>query len=239
MSIISLIIMQLTIYLVCFDLGDDAREWNKQILYWINYLQSFLSTSDKEKWRLLIVGLRADKISGNASNSKDTLKNSVLSWQEMWPHLPLFPEVFITSSQGSESTSSVEYLWRVVKKECESIMQFATSIPSSYLHLLRAIEQEPKMLVPLQNSTWPILPSALLPALHYLHAVGDIVLLDNEKTVCTRPAEISSLMACFISPESVQQRLLHINEGEVAILSTNEVGKILLLTTNSPKYAQH
>lgn len=80
---------------------------------------------------------------------------------------------------------------------------------------------------------WP--ESQLLPALHYLHAVGDIVLF-QDGSVCTRPSEISDMMAQFISPELVQDQLPYITHGQAEILTTDQVGRMLQLKADDKRY---
>lgn len=75
----------------------------------------------------------------------------------------------------------------------------------------------------------------MLPALRYLHAVGDIVLLPDG-LICVRPPEISQLMAQFISPVDVQASLPHIVNGHVEVLTSDQVGRVLTLTQGDPRF---
>lgn len=75
-------------------------------------------------------------------------------------------------------------------------------------------------------------------ALRYFHAVGDLVLIREgaaEGWVCPRPAETSKLLARFVSPENVQGQLPHLARGNVAILSSTQVGKVLLIGEQSSR----
>jgi hypothetical protein len=116
-------------------------------------------------------------------------------------------------------------------------------VPKSFLYILKNLQALQKAECH-RNSITHIrdLPSYitkeenLMPALHYLHAVGSIVLVGDD-LICTDPSAISHIMSNFISPESVQQTLPHVAHKKVEILSSDQVGKILMLEENDPKYS--
>lgn len=72
-------------------------------------------------------------------------------------------------------------------------------------------------------------------ALQYLHSVGDIVLFPDG-LVCVRPSEIAELMAQFISPESVRNSLPYIANRQVEVLSSEQVGQVLSLMQDDPRW---
>ena len=108
-------------------------------------------------------------------------------------------------------------------------------IPKSYLTILDKLQQQGETIMHIDNVNIQIPKNNLLSALKYLHAVGDIVLLP-EGLICIRPSEISQLMAQFISPENVQSSLPHIASGNIEILTSDQVGRLLCLKNNDPMY---
>lgn len=230
--------------MVCFDLAVDQQQQRAQIRYWLDYLHSLLAThagrsaipdaDAKSKWRVILVGLRSDlhiATSKVASFSADWIRG----WQQAWPDLPLHQEPFMVSKFEN---ASVTHLFQVVKQECKCILNtIAKKIPRPYLRLLNKLQKEEAFIVDIQDLQKYMhgISDKLLPALHYLHATGDVVLFDDG-TVCLRPSEISSMIAQFISPDSVQQHLPHITSQHAEILTTEQVGRILQLNVHDPKY---
>lgn len=232
-------ILQLIVYLVCFDLAAEASEQLLQIKYWLDYLHSFLSENNvREKWRIMLVGLRSDleKSNNNSPRPTSRFKSAIASWQQTWPELPIFSDVFVTSK---ETSSTIDRLWVSVYSECQQIMsEFTSQIPTSYLLLLQhlgervKVKGRPFLTVEELRGSFP--ENQLMPALRYLHAVGDIVLL-QDGLLCTDPSAVSKMMANFISPENVQHTLPHIASGKAVILNSDDIGKVLLLNENDPR----
>lgn len=234
---------QLIIYLVCFDLAEDVQSQISQIKYWLDYLHSLLSHSEqddnsKEKWRVVLVGTRSDI----SFDTKAVIKPAIVSkWLSTWSSLPLHNDIFITSQTN---TLSIENLVRFLKVNCNEIMtKFSTQIPKTYLMLLEELKHEVQSKRPFININDHFKDSgntqeeqlAVLRGLRYLHAVGDIVMLPDG-LVCTDPKYISLLMSNFISPESVQMTLPHITSNKVEILTSEQVGKVLLMKENDSEY---
>lgn len=232
--------LQLIIYLVCFDLAENIQTQIAQIKYWLDYLHSLLSHSQqdynsKEKWRVVLVGTRADK----SPNLKSVIEPDTISkWQATWSSLPLHHKIFITSQTN---TASIENLLGFLKVNCDDIMsKFSRRVPKAYLTLLQELKHRVQHkrhpfinIKDFNNST--VKQEDQLLGLGYLHAVGDIVML-ADGLVCTDPKYISLLMSNFISPEAVQMNLPHITSKKVEILTSEQVGKVLLLKENDSEY---
>lgn len=231
------------LFLVCFDLGANQQEQLKQVSYWLDYLQSLLcpelisETIRKEflsKWRVILVGLRLDLL----KSSSEIITASIQQWKHLWSNLPLYNSIILTSKEDS---TSVYQLWEIIQAECEAIMnKFTKQVPTAYLVILDHLRSAGRV-----HSTSLIrtndfrLQSAALQlkvpsALRYLHAVGDIILLPDGM-ICTQPASVAQMMAKFVSPESVQQSLPHIAAGKLVVLTTEHVGRILMMNESDPK----
>lgn len=225
---------------MCFDLSDELQGQINQIKYWLDYLNSFFcinsETSQKSKWRVILVGTRAD-LSLQANSQPLVAANPILQWQQTWASLPLHHEIIFTSQT---STSSIDYLLDVVKLTCKEIMsKFATQVPTGFVSILKVLQLHTQSGRPFirVDKLDQLIPNNqhLQVGLQYLHAVGDIVMLPNG-LICTDPSYVSQLMSNFISPESVQVTLPHIMSGKVEILTSDQVGKVLLMTKDDQEY---
>lgn len=235
-------------YLVCFDLGANEQERLKQIAYWLDYLQSLIaptSFASEEgrniflaNWRVILVGLRFDLIDEkHANKSAESISASfsscIAQWRQTWSALPLFDQVPVTSKLDAKS---IEEVWKIVKHESSTIMnKFTTQIPVLYLSILDKLRESAngQPFVRTNDLGNLALYQNLPSTLRYLHAVGDIVLLQNG-LICVNPASVSKMMAKFISPEQVQRSLPHIKEGKAVILTTEQAGRILELKEDDP-----
>ncbi len=245
------------IYLVCFDLSATPLEQRNQINYWLQFLNSSISTSSNSNktWHVMLVGVKADLQQGDSFTAEN-----IQSWQTQMPNLPLYHEnLFQVSSLNS--ISSVLELLKSIEKICSQIFeQHAMLIPSSFHKLLKSINNlSSSHVLPSSPSTEAthqthsdLAPNTLLVdfkelhkqlreendmelpsfkyALHYLHAIGYIVFLKNG-LVCTSPTLIPKLLAKFISPSEVQKKLLSRNP-EVQILNQQQIGCILQISNN-------
>jgi hypothetical protein len=225
------------VYLACFDLAENSQSQITQITYWLDFLHSILGSSaqSNSKWKVILVGTRAD-----CHNSKQPYLSPDLTqkWQKIWPHLPLHDKMFFTSKHD---TSSFSRLLELVKHESQALMS-TMKVPKSFLFILKTIQTLQKAENHYNSITHirdlPIHYTKgknLMPALQYLHAIGSIVLVGD--LICTDPSVISRVMANFISPESVQQTLPHVRHKRVEILSSDQVGKILMMEEYNPKYS--
>lgn len=174
----------------------------------------------------------------SAKKHENFSPSTLNQWKQTWPNLPLFNEVVTTSRDDS---ASVDRLWKIIKTEATNIMEkFTKQIPKQYLAILEKIQQishiSSQMFIQTQEliqfySETPTIQ--LMPALRYLHSVGDIVLL-NERLICANPMNISKVMAKFIAPEQVQLALPHIKDGKAVILTTEHAGRVLEMTADDP-----
>ena len=228
---------------MCFDLSKDTPERYDQIAYWLNYLHSLLSpppsTSKevmelfKKKWKVVLVGVKADLEPSSLKSNGSTFSSSLTIWQHTWNSLPLHNQVFLTSKNNS---LSIKRLWKAVQIECNGILeQFTKQIPRSYLALLNHLQLTTKSMERPFLCIKDVLglpDHLLMPALRYLHSVGDIVLMQDE--VCTDPSYVARLLAKFICPESIRQSLL-ISSGKVDVLTQDQVGTMLSMTKDDPQ----
>jgi hypothetical protein len=137
----------MVIYIVCFDLSASEQDQRKQIFYWLEFLASSIapplpaSSSSpapklSPKWSIILVGLRSDL----ATNPSSFSSSELISWQQQWPSLPLFPTLFAVSS--FTSMDSVKELLLVVEKECNRIFEdHAIHIPSTFKSLLSVFQE--------------------------------------------------------------------------------------------------
>ncbi len=200
------------------------------------------NSSDKN-WRVIIVGLKSDL------KSEATFElSSLQSWQSQMPHLPFYCEKLFEVS-SLQAQQSVQDLLESISSVCSEIFEkHAVLIPSSFRKLLKSIKETKDStstgILSLSPSSNPVLITlgnlhqqlkgegkcdmdlpSFKHALRYFHAIGQIVLLQNE-LVCTEPTIIPKLLAKFISPVEVQNRLLSKN-SKVQILSQQQIGFVL------------
>jgi hypothetical protein len=225
----------LVVYLACFDLAEDNHSQITQITYWLDFLHSFLGSAQSDsKWKVILVGTRADCHNSNQPRLSPEL---IQKWQKTWPHLPLHNKIFFTSKHD---TSSFRQLLAVVKHEAQALMS-SMKVPKSFLSILKTLQTLQKVeghrnsITYINNLPIYYTKEKLMPALQYLHAVGSIVLVGDD-LICTDPSAISHMMSNFISPEYVQQTLPHVRHKKVEILSSDQVGKILMMEEDDPKY---
>lgn len=222
--------MQMVTYLLCFDLSKPQDEQVAQVSYWLDFLHSALPLPpaghiEDSKWSIIIVGLRSDL---QRSQSAILQPNIINVWKQRWPHLPIFPQIYVVSS--TTSTDSVHQLLECVNGEIQRIFdKFSTRIPTSYRTLLHCIQKHPITLVhkdDLHREYAYRMPDPVFDQLlRYLHGIGRIVLLHNG-LVFTNPTLAPKIAAKFVSPEEVRMSLLKGEDG-VLILDRKEVGWVL------------
>ncbi len=107
----------------------------------------------------------------------------------------------------------------------------------AYLNLLQTLQRDPNRVLWKKSEIKPedFDPKTLPKALQYLHAVGDIVLLGDEM-ICVKPLYIAGLLSSFISPEEVQLKMPHLSSRHAEILTSDQVGKLLLVQGNNERY---
>lgn len=234
--------LQMILYLVCFDLARPLEEQIQQISYWLDFLHSSLPLPPppvlpNSNWGILLVGLRADM--QDPYSSKIQLAD-ILTWQRMYPRLSILNQkVFAVSAFTSEE--SVSQLLHTVDLVCDNIFsQHAVEIPSTFRSTLQNIQNNPP------PSDLSLVAEDVLYAEHgtamdrevfstliqYFHEIGHIVRLQGG-LVCTDPQSIPKLAAQFVSPESVRIALL---KERVQILTEQDIGYILKVDNTSPRY---
>ena len=178
------------------------------------------------------MGVKADREPPSLKSNASVFASSISTWQRTWSSLPLHNHVFLTSKFNS---SSIKELWKAVELECKDIMaMFTKQTPSAYVALLKLLCSTTKAMARpfLRIKDIAGLPDhQLMPALRYLHSVGDIVMMQDE--ICTNPSHVAQLMAKFICPDSVRTSLL-ISTGKVDTLTPDQVGTLLCLKEDDP-----
>lgn len=219
-------------YFLCFDLSEPLEGQIDQVGYWLDFLNSALplphnaSSTENEKWTIMIVGLRADLVKFPPPLQPHHLQ----SWKKRWPRLPIFHQMFMVSS--TTSIDSVRELLELVSNECTRIFStHKVRIPTLYRRILNVIEKQPdtESLVHksvLQQHFQGMDDIAFQIVLHYLHSVGRIVFMKNG-LVLTNPTLAPKIAAKFVSPEEVRINLLRKRSISVQVLKKEEIGCLL------------
>lgn len=228
----------MVLYIVCFDLAAPLEAQKHQLRYWLAYLNSILCTASKpiprhhinSKWRVLIVGTRADAISPNSVSD-------VTEWKKLFPGLPIISNIYkVSALLDSESTKD---LFAVITTECTNLLDMhSKEVPNAYRDLWTALQVVPDFIIT-QDDISKLHPrwakweekndqKPLQRALLYLHSIGEIVLFGEGK-VCTKPSMISEAMANFISHE----------HGHDVLVATNINCVRQLMSADNNKYSLH
>ncbi len=228
----------MVVYVVGYDLGASEEEQNKQIAFWLDFLNSSspirkdVRPRESTNWRIILAGLQADLL----GNKFATVLDTPVAWQQRWQHLPLFDKRFQVSSKSSPK--SVKLLLSEIENECNRIfISHTTRIPTAYNIIWDRITQHAAGKVTatfrqdmlIKECSNGVSKEVFTSALQYLHAIGRIVLTPSG-LVFTDPTKIPQIAAKFVSPKEVRGLLLK-KEG-VEILEQKEVGILLCIDTN-------
>lgn len=243
----------MVIYVVCFDLSASLSDQFKQLLYWLEFLDSSLSVRHSSPlgpshhqdstWSILLAGLRAD-----APNSPlhpcDITSKFLLQWQHRWPHLPIKNELVAVSSL--KSVASIKLILQLISDECKRIFDLHTMcIPTLYRNVLNFVQStrvpqnnlqlfsRQQLVEGILESTPNVSIDSVQSAIQYLHAIGRLVLLPNG-FVCTNPMLIPRIAAKFVSPREVQLDQL---QKEAYLLTDERIRCILGITPKQPRHA--
>lgn len=233
-----ILIYQLVIYILCFDLAQTADEQIKQVAYWLNFLNSALplpppSQPAVSNWSVMITGLRSDL---QAPGMESLQQHHISSWAAAWSRLPIIQQLFFVSSQGSNK--SVLQLFHAIQGECSRIFDSHTvSIPSKYRMVIdnirhlpndKALLHQDALIQQYFNDEEPATVSRILK---YLHAVGRIICMKGG-LVFTNPQVAPKMAAMFVSPIDVRIKLLRSKDANVQILEARDVGSLLALSSS-------
>lgn len=226
----------MVIYLLCFDLSLAKEIQIEQVSYWLTFLNSSLahSAATSSKWTVFLVGLRSDK-------KKEALfgQRQLSVWKHMFPTLPIYDQLFITSSVTSNE--SVQALLQEVKNECKRIFETHTVlIPSVYKQILHRIKaesnDEPSDVMTLyEKYNCGLDLHGFKCVLSYLNTIGQVILLHNT-IVFPNPTVAAKIAANFVSPKDVREQLLRNKVAKVELLSASEIGSMLLIRNNEERY---
>lgn len=230
----------MSLYLVCFDLSKSLNDQNKQIAYWLDFLNSSLPlppSGSQSNWGIIIVGVRADQ--QNPSPDEQLQPHHIRAWSKQWPRLRILNKrPFAVSSTTSEE--SVRDLLSTIEEVCDAIFAaHATQIPSLFRTTLASIKSHP---IPSEIS---LTSEDVLYAEHgngvdkdifsimlqYFNSIGHILCL-NGGAVCIESQVIPKLAAMFVSPEDVRRMLLQGDKQDVQILAEKDVGCLLDITNS-------
>lgn len=232
--------MQMTLYLVCFDLKKEFQLQVAEIAYWLNFLNSSLPLppppiSPNPNWRVFLVGTRSDLQDPTSSKVQ---ARQLAQWKRKFQSLPLFDEIFSVSSINSDG---VQHLISTLERVCNMIFtSHALEIPAVFSRTLDIIQQQTKgssliKTEELYAQFGEEMESDLFSImLQYFHQIGHIVSLRGA-LICTEPQRIPKIAATFISPEEVRANLLL--EKDVQILREKNILSLLNIEgTASQRY---
>lgn len=220
----------MVLYLICFDLGASAMEQNKQVEYWLGYLNSILCntkaippTHATSKWRVILVGTRADLSPFDSAID-------VSSYRTVYPVLPLYHMLFSISTKEGRNKYQLAELSETIHAECKRILDTHSSkVPCIYRDLLELLQSSPNHIInqnkiPNVHKRWTK-ESELEASLDYLHSVGEIVRF-TEGRICIKPSMISQVLAKFIAPEDHVQEYATFKKTNVAGILQTSVNEI-------------
>eukprot|EP00026_Physarum_polycephalum_P003518 Phypoly_transcript_03531.p1 GENE.Phypoly_transcript_03531~~Phypoly_transcript_03531.p1 ORF type:complete len:802 (+),score=106.01 Phypoly_transcript_03531:131-2407(+) len=224
-----LLSIEMVVYVLCYDFSASEKTQNEQISYWLDFLQSTLPTTQfshptsPSNWQVIVVGTKIDQCKIKPQQHTLPIRES---WKRLWTSLPLHTNQYIVSSH---KIKGIDDLWAQLNNTCNTILdQHAILVPQKYNSLITTIQSIPlnKSIIPikqLENAcSWDDSHLFLL-ALKYFHAIGHVVLLHD--LICINPQVIPKIMAEFISPESVRNKL--VTNHRVEILDKGEIGAVL------------
>lgn len=235
-------VAKLALYVVCFDLSASVNEQRRQISTWLHYLNSLLQLKETPSSSILptsiiLVGTKADKMA-----EKQVIINNTEVYQQSFPSLHFLDKVHYISTLYDPT--SARNLIVDIENQCANIMnEHAKDIPRSYRQLLKDITsmQFSNPLIPissiqsLPNTKWSDDLELMKRGLAHLHSIGEIVMFGDEM-ICTKPQDVSRLLAKFISPAEVRNALLFSEEEQVSILSHESISNILRVHSNRYLY---
>lgn len=227
----------MVLYTICYDLNSSSVEQNKQVQYWLSYLNSILcnakpipATHAAAKWRILLVGTRSDIA------SSPTPCIDIASYRKAFPVLPIYHSLFAISTLKDKEQSHFGELCETIQSECRRILDtHSKQVPCTHKDLLELLQSSPHHIIkeneiPKLHKRWGKDKNTLEASLDHLHSIGEIVRF-TEGRVCTKPSIISQILAKFIAPED------HVQESHTTFKKTNVPG---ILKTDvreiAPKY---
>lgn len=226
-------IIQLVVYIVCYDLSSSPNEQRRQIDSWLSYLNSLLchnatnqgNSTAQPEWKVIIAGTRSDIKDAKTVNLKSTD-----AFRNKFPSLPLHESVFHFNTV--QDLKSVKLLFNEIVNQCDQIMNaHSIYLPTHFTMLKKDIStcSSPSCsIIDLSSlpSQWQENPQLTNQALQHLHSIGEIVMFGKHK-ICTNPQVISNLMAKFICPVEVRTKMLVGDDTPVSLLKKSDMQTIL------------
>jgi len=222
----------MVVYVLCFDLSQPIDAQRAQVQYWLDFLNSALSLppvtskySGNSNWVIMLIGVKSDLQQIPACSLQ---QQHLETWQQSFPRLPLFPNLFHVSSKSS---TGINDLLNTIESECIRIFsKHTTLIPASYCAIIKDLKTIQGKSAVHQNELFCKYSHGLTPedfnvAMQYLHAIGRLVVLKKSKLIFPDPSIATQTAAKFVSPEEVRARLL--GTVGVEILAKEQVGYLL------------
>lgn len=184
----------MTLYLVCYDLSKDPETIQTlQIRTWLRYLNSLLTS----KQRVILVGLQKE----NCQSIQESLQYINISlWQQEFQNLIIHYVPILVSSHVYKQTL-VDLLHEIKNQFAALFIENPTQIPKLYSNILDYIHTtNPRDTAALIQYYGESRREVVMRGLTYLHSIGAIVVLPIG-AIYGNPADISSLMSKFISPQ--------------------------------------
>lgn len=203
----------MVVFLFCYDLSLPPKQQQQQIEYWLYYLHAVLFpflqyhhiTSSTLKWRIIIIGTRAN-LNTNISNhnNENFSSNKVPILHKEFPSLPIYHKIFhVSTNPESPFFSELSELSTTIKSKCLSILDNHTKqVPCTFQDLWNALQSHPQHILHESDISkiqlrWAT-NSQLKPALDFLQVIGYIIQFEEGK-ICTKPIMISQVFAKSIS----------------------------------------
>ena len=184
----------------------------------------------------MVVGTKRDISDKATPKHKETSFQLEPSWSVQWPHLSLHNCQYLISSHQMKG---VDLFLKDLEHISKSIFNdHSPLIPVSYSYLMDTLKSihsnQHFMTVPELKAVcmWPGTIDQLQLAFDYLHAIGQVILLQNG-LVCLQPQIIPKIMAQFISPEAVRNK--YKKKHQIEIMNEKEIGVILAVSEGNNK----
>jgi len=219
---------KMVIYVICYDLSAEPREQHRQLNYWLCYLNSILCTSKpipkthaSSKWKVFIVGTKADK-----KQPKSVDLDDIEKYRAQFPIIPIHHECYhISTIEGIQGIQgeTLDSLCKAIPSECKRILDtHSNRIPCVVQDLDEFLKLSPKLILHQRDieqchKRWEK-DGVMEYPLDYLQSIGNIVRF-SEGRICIKPQLISQVLAKFIAPDD------HIQEGQERRIFTEVEGR--------------
>lgn len=207
-----------TVYLLCFDASLGIEQQKEHINYWLQYLDSLLVSGIPQgqhaSFKVIIVGLRCEVA------TSVTTTNLQAALEASWGHLPLYKQIFSVSSYSNIGISTLKETVFSVCKEMRGACKHVPYFPWLLYQHLEGLRERTKLMMTVNELHAKIEAEVKLSltidqlegALEYFHNEGKVVKWN--KWICLSPELLGHMMASFVSPEEVREKILEKKPGD-------------------------